>query len=156
MSSLEAVTGVVGVMEYAIAAGAAALIGLLLGTMVGAWGAGRKFRRHYEEVRAEVTRLRQVAEDKLADDDPDLNTLLGKLNDAVSQTYKAAESLENQGKIIRRKSEGGREVIASSRYIARMIDEFSGEDSDVLELDDVSRKPAEADSSEAKPSPPLR
>lgn len=153
-------------LEYAIAAGVAAIISLVAGGLLGVWLAHRKFTRHYEEVRGEVARMRRIAEDKLSDDDPDLNALLRKLNDAVSQTYKAAEGLENQGRIIRKKSEGAREVIASSRYIARMIDEFSGDEPEPLPPPmrkqvaagngaDPSPAGVTSPAPETKPSPPL-
>lgn len=122
-----------GVLNSVIAAGAAAIVSLIVGGIVGVWFAHRKFNRHYEEVRGEVMRMRRVAEEKLAGDDPDLNALLCKLNDAVNRTYKAVEGLEDEGRIIRRKSEGAQEVIASSRYIGRMIDEFAGDEPEPIE-----------------------
>lgn len=140
-------------LEYAIAAGVAVVIGLIAGGFLGVWLAHRKFSLHYEEVRGEVTRMRRIAEEKLDGDDPDLAALLRKLNEAVHQTHKAVEGLENEGRIIRKKSEGAREVIASSRQITRMIDEFAGDEPEPPPP--VRKTLTSAEPAAAKPTPPI-
>lgn len=114
-------------MQEIILIGAAAgLGGIVIGGLFGAWIADRKLRRHYEAVRYEVARLRQVAEEKLASDDPNLESLLDNLHTAVNGAYSAIQAMENQAKITKVKSEAGREVLSSSRQILRMIDERTG------------------------------
>jgi len=115
------------VSEFVLFAGGAVVVALLAGLVIGAALARRRFNQHYEEVRFEITRLNDIAEKKLAGDDPNIETLLTKLNETVGQAIKAAEALENQSKIIRRKTQGGREIVRSSRIVAHMIDEFTGE-----------------------------
>lgn len=112
--------------DIIIFAGLAAVAGVAIGAFSGAWFADRRLRRHYEEVRGEVASLRALAEDKLSGDDPDLDTLLNNIHTAVDGAYRAIEAMETQAAITKRKSEGGREVIASSRQIMRMIDELTG------------------------------
>ncbi|MEO1240707.1 MAG: hypothetical protein AAFX54_02260 [Pseudomonadota bacterium] len=101
--------------------------GVVIGLLAGFRFADRRLKRHYAEVRSEVTRLRAVAEEKLSDDEPDLDSMLRNLNEAVQDTFKAAAALENHEAVVARQHEGGKEVIASSRFIVRMIDELSGE-----------------------------
>lgn len=114
-------------MQDIILIGAAAgLGGVIFGILMGAWYADKKLQRQYKEVRGEIARLRLVAEEKLSGDDPDLNDLLNNLHSAVNGAYKAIEAMENQAALTKRKSEGGREVIASSRHIIRMIDDLAG------------------------------
>jgi hypothetical protein len=120
-------------MEYAIIGAAAVFVSLLGGVILGAWLARRKFKLHYAGVCGEVDRLRSIAERKLTGDDPDLETLLRDLSDTVHKAVKAAEALENQGQVIRRKTEGGREIVASSRTVARMIEDYNGGFSEPME-----------------------
>lgn len=101
--------------------------GVIIGVFAGFRFADRRLKRHYAEVRSEVIRLRAVAEEKLSDDEPDLDSMLRNLNEAVQDTFKAAAALENHEVVVARQHEGGKEVIASSRFIVRMIDELGGE-----------------------------
>jgi len=83
-------------------------------------------RARVEEIGGEIVRMQKVAQDKLSGDDPDLKTLLRNLNTAVEQTYRAVDALEDQAQLTRRKSEGGKQVIASSRQIVSMIEDIGG------------------------------
>jgi glucose-6-phosphate-specific signal transduction histidine kinase len=127
------------VQEIIIFAAIAALAGVVLGAISGVWFADRRLRRHYEEVRVEIVRLRALAEDKLSGDDPNLDTLLNNIHTAVEGAYRAIEAMETQAAITKRKSDGGKEVISSSRQIIRMIDELSGGTSEHF---DIAPKPA--------------
>lgn len=107
---------------------AGALAGsLFIGAFAGFRFADRRLKKQYAEVRQEVARLRAIAEDKLATEEPDLDAMLRNLNDAVQDTFKAASALENHEAVVARQHEGGKEVIASSRFIIRMIDDLGGE-----------------------------
>ena len=112
----------------------AALVGLLLGWLGGAITTGRKHRRQAEEVRGEMVRLRALAEDKLSGDDPEIDDLLGNLETAVTSAYEALQAMENQAKMTKRKSEGGREVVAWSKSIIAMIDEQTGTNDAPIEI----------------------
>lgn len=116
-------------VELAVVGAGAAVGGLALGALIGAWLMSNKLRRRFEGVREEIVSLRRVAESKLANDDPDLETLLGNLHKALEQTHGAIEALENQGKVIREKTDCGRQIILSSRQIVGMIDDL-GDDAD--------------------------
>lgn len=126
--------------ELAIAAGGALAAGALIGGIIGFKVADGRMKRLYEDVRGEVARVRSVAQEKLSTEEPDLNTLLRDLNNSVQDTFKAAAALENHEKIVTRQHEGGKEVLASSRHIIRMIDEASGNPPD--ELNDIDIAPA--------------
>ncbi len=115
------------VTQILLIGGGAALGGLLLGALIGAMLTARRMRAQVEEIGEEVVRLHKVAQDKLSGDDPDLKTLLRNLNTAVEQTYRAVDALEDQAELTRRKSQGGKEVIASSRHIIGMIEEMGGD-----------------------------
>lgn len=143
-----------GVQEIIIFASVAAVAGIAIGAFSGAWFADRRLRRHYEEVRGEIVRLRAVAEEKLSGDDPDLDTLLNNIHTAVDGAYRAIEAMETQAAITRRKSEGGREVIASSRQIMRMIDELTGAEPEAYDITPKAA-PKFAAKPEAKPAPKL-
>lgn len=133
---------------------AAALGGLLIGAISGVWFADRRLRRRIEEVGAEIVRLRGVAEEKLSADDPDLPTLLRNLNTAVEQTYRAVDALEQQAKLTKLKSEGGKEIIASSKHIMRMVEDLGAE---LPEISKPARTPKlVAQPKSKKKSPPLR
>ena len=106
----------------------ASLAGLLLGWLGGAWTARRKYRTQAEEVLGEVVRLRVLAEEKLSGDDPDLEELVDNFQTAVTGAYDAIQAMENQVKITKVKSEGSRQVIASSAQIIRMIEDQAGLD----------------------------
>ena len=125
--------------ELALYAVAGVIVSLLIGGMIGAKIADAKIRRLYAEVRDEMVRVRRVAQDKLAVEEPDLEKLLQDLNRGVEQTYRAAAALENHEKMMIRKTEAGKEITASSRYIIKMIDELSG-DVVALSNDDVQTK----------------
>ena len=105
----------------------ALVFSLFIGVFAGFRFADRRLKKQYAEVRQEVARLRAIAEEKLATEEPDLDTMLRNLNDAVQDTFKAASALENHETVVARQHEGGKEVIASSRFIIRMIDELGGE-----------------------------
>lgn len=105
----------------------ALVFSLFIGVFAGFRFADRRLKKQYAEVRQEVARLRAIAEEKLATEEPDLDTMLRNLNDAVQDTFKAASALENHEAVVARQHEGGKEVIASSRFIIRMIDEVGGE-----------------------------
>lgn len=113
-------------MELAIIGAGAAVGGLVLGAVIGAWLTNRKMRRQYEDLRVEIVSLKRNAEGRLANDTPELETLLRSLQGAVEETYKAVEALEAQGRIMREKTDCGREIVLSSRNIVDMIDDFSG------------------------------
>lgn len=119
--------GATGVLELILIGAAAAAVGLLAGALLGAWYADKKLRLHYQDVRGEIVRLRAVTEEKFSGDDPRLDDLLENLHAAANTAYAAVQAMEAQAIITRRKSEGSKEVIASSRHIIRMIDEYSGE-----------------------------
>ncbi len=112
--------------EIILIGAAAAVAGIVLGALLGAWIADRKLRRHYEEVRSEIFQLRAVAEEKLSGDDPNIDELLENLHSAVNGAYGAIQAMETQAAITRRKSEGSKELITASRHIIRMIDEYAG------------------------------
>lgn len=105
----------------------ALVFSLFIGVFAGFRFADRRLKKQYAEVRQEVARLRAIAEEKLSTEEPDLDTMLRHLNDAVQDTFKAAAALENHEAVVARQHEGGKEVIASSRFIIRMIDELGGE-----------------------------
>ncbi|GJL91372.1 hypothetical protein [Hyphococcus sp.] len=112
--------------EIILIGAAASLGGMIVGGLSGAWLADRILRRHYQDVRGEITRLRRIAEEKLSTDDPNLDSLLDNLHTAVNTAYSAIQAMENQAKITKIKSDAGREVVTSSRQIMRMIDERTG------------------------------
>lgn len=114
----------VGVTMLIITGAAAAAAGLLIGALAGAWFADRRLRRMWTGVGDEIVRLRAVAEDTLLGDDPELPNLLRDFNLAADKTFRAIEALQDQIALTRRKSEGGREVVASSRHIVRMMEEM--------------------------------
>lgn len=122
--------GATGVLELILIGAAAAAGGMIAGGLLGAWYADRKLRLHYRDVRSEIVRLRAVTEEKLSGDDPKLDDLLENLHAAANSAYAAIQAMEAQAAITRRKSEGSREIIASSRHIIRMIDEYSGAEPD--------------------------
>lgn len=108
-------------------AAVAAVAGLLVGALSAAWFGGRRFKRQMAEVGGEIVRLRAIAESKLSGDDPDLNGLLQNLHEAADKAYRAIEALENQAELTKRKSAGGKEVIAASRQVLRMMEELGAE-----------------------------
>ncbi len=129
----------------------AALVGLALGAAFGVWFADRRLRRRLEGVSAEIISLRTIAEDKLAGDDPDLPELLRNLNTAVEQTYRAIDALENQAALTRRKSEGGKEILSSSKDVIRMLEELGMDMRDSANA--ISLAPPPVSSEEAKKNP---
>lgn len=143
--------------ELAVAAGAALVVGIILGGMAGFKLAKKRLAEAYEDVRSEAVRMRRIAEEKLADDEPELNVLLRKLNDAVADTFKAAAALEDHEKTVLRKTEGGKEVLSLSREIIRLIDDLDGSDSEAEEL--TIKPPPKLSANGAadkKPTPRLR
>ncbi len=109
-------------------------------------------RARVEEIGGEIVRMHKMAQDKLSGDDPDLKTLLRNLNTAVEQTYRAVDALEDQAQLTKRKSQGGREIIASSRHIVSMIEDIGGE-IPVIELTEDDAAPViEVESGKKTPS----
>lgn len=137
----------------------ALVLSLFIGVFAGFRFADRRLKKQYAEVRREVARLRVIAEEKLATEEPNLDTMLRHLNAAVQDTFKAASALENHEAVVARQHEGGKEVIASSRFIIRMIDELAGDPIEP-ELKPVKARPAiklTADQqTDKKPTRPLR
>lgn len=120
---MRVLTGV-GVSGLILAASAAGIVGLMLGAMAGAWFADRRLRRLWSEVGDEIVRMKGVAEDTLLGDDPNLPALLRDFNTATEKAFRAVEALQNQVALTKRKSDGGKEVVASSRHIVRMMEEL--------------------------------
>lgn len=113
--------------QLIVIAAVAAFGGLLVGALAGGWFTGRRFKRQMAEVGGEIVRLRAIAESKLSGDDPDLAGLLKNLQEAADKSYRAIEALENQAELTKRKSAGGKEVIAASRQVLRMMEELGAE-----------------------------
>ena len=130
-------------LDLVLIGAAIAVVGLALDAFCGAWYADKKLRRHYAEVRGEIVRLRAVTEEKLSGDDPKLDDILDDLHSAANKAYAAIQAMENQAAITRRKSDGSKEVIASSRHIIRMIDEYSGAEPEPLERHVIQAKKPE-------------
>ena len=110
----------------AIGAGAG-IAGFVLGAIGGSVATGRRMRRQIEEIGEEVATLTRVTEDKLLDDDPSLPDLMRNLNTAVEQAYKAIDALENQSELNRRKTEGAKEIAASTRRVIAMMEEMGAD-----------------------------
>ena len=123
-----------------ISAGAA-LAGLVVGWISATLSARRKYREQAEEVRGEVMRLRALAEEKLSGDDPNLDELIGNFQSAATSAYDAIKAMEGQVEITKAKSEGGRQVIASSAQIIRMIDEQAGLDDEPAAAPEKKKSP---------------
>lgn len=113
--------------EFALYALGGVIVSMIIGALIGAKIADMRLRKLYGEVRDEIVRVRNVADEKLAVDEPDLEMLLQDLNRGVEQTFKAAAALDNHEKMMIRKTEAGKEITASSRYIIKMIDELGGD-----------------------------
>ncbi len=114
-------------LELALYAAGGVIVSMFIGALIGAKLADMRLRKLYAEVRDEVVRVRRVADEKLAVDEPDLDKLLQDLNRGVEQTYRAAAALDNHEKMMIRKTEAGKEITASSRHIIKMIDELGGD-----------------------------
>lgn len=142
-----------GVGLLLITGAAAAVAGLVIGALAGAWFADRRLRRLWTGVGDEIVRLRGVAEDTLLGDDPNLPTLLREFNTATEKTFRAIEALQNQVALTRQKSDGGKEVVASSRHIVRMMEELGVDLPYAVEAPRLATAPAdpvvEADSERA-------
>lgn len=145
-----------GVLEIAAIAGGGALAGILIGGLLGFRIADKRLKRLYEEVRGEVFRLRGIAKEKLSSEEPDLDTLLRSLNNAVQDTFKAAAALEHHEKVVTRQHEGGKEVIASSRHIIRMIDELAGDEPEPMNPVKAPPAPKLNDDDAGAAKPPMR
>ncbi|WP_375203112.1 hypothetical protein [Hyphococcus sp.] len=129
-------------MQNLILIGAGAgLAGLFFGWLGGAWTARRKYREQAEEVLGEVVRLRATAEEKLSGDDPDFDALIDNFQTAVTGAYDAIQAMENQVKITKVKSEGSRQVIASSAQIIRMIEDQAGLDGAPVDITPKTKAP---------------
>ncbi len=128
----------------------AALGGFIVGALLTAFFSRRKTRARVKELSGEIARMHKVAKDKMAGDDPDLKTLLRNLNTAVEQTYRAVDALEDTAQLTKRKSEGGRQILASSHQIVSMIEELGGE------MPDVDIPTADAELASDKQIPPLK
>ncbi len=107
-----------------ITGAAAAVAGLVIGALAGAWFADRRLRRLWTDVGDEIVRMRGVAEETLLHDDPALPALLRDFNTATEKTFRAIDALQGRMAAIRRQSEGSKEVAASSRHIVRMMEEL--------------------------------
>lgn len=107
-----------------ITGAAAAVAGLILGALAGAWFADRRLRRLWTDVGDEIVRMRGVAEETLLHDDPALPALLRDFNTATEKTFRAIDALQGRMAAIRRQAEGSKEVVASSRHIVRMMEEL--------------------------------
>ncbi len=114
------------VSELFFVGGGAAFSGFVVGALLTAFFSRRKTRSRVKELSGEIARMHMVAQNKLSGDDPDLKTLLRNLNTAVEQTYRAVDALEDTAQLTKRKSEGGRQILASSRQIVSMIEELGG------------------------------
>jgi hypothetical protein len=66
---------------------------------------------------------------------------LENLHAAANKAYAAIQAMEAQATITRRKSVGSKEVIASSRHIIRMIDEYSGAEPEAYVIEPKKRTP---------------
>jgi methyl-accepting chemotaxis protein len=128
----------------------AALGGFIVGALLTAFFSRRKTRARVKELSGEIARMHMVAKDKMAGDDPDLKTLLRNLNTAVEQTYRAVDALEDTAQLTKRKSEGGRQILAASHQIASMIEELGGE------MPEVEMPPADVELASDKQIPPLK
>jgi hypothetical protein len=98
-----------------------------VGALIAGFLADRRFKKQIAEVGGEIVRLRAIAESKLSGDDPNLVNLLKNLQDAADNAHRAVAALENQAEMTKRKSAGGREVIAASRQVLRMMEELGAE-----------------------------
>ncbi len=114
-------------LELALYAAGGVIVSMIIGGLIGAKLADMRLRKLYAEVRDEMVRVRNVASEKLAVDEPDLEKLLQDLNRGVEQTFRAAAALDGHEKMMIRKTEAGKEITASSRYIIKMIDELGGD-----------------------------
>lgn len=115
------------VSELILISSGAALAGVLVGISGGAFLMNRRMTRRIEEVGRELTRLQRVAEEKLLEDDPDLPDLMRNLNKAVEQSYRAIDALENQSSLNRQKTDGAKEIVASSRHILQMMEDMGAD-----------------------------
>ncbi len=135
-----------------LAIGAGASIGgFILGAIGGSMATGRRMRRQIEEIGAEVTALTRITEDKLLDDDPNLPDLARDLNAAVEQAYKAIDALENQSELNRRKTEGAKEIAASTRRVIQMMEDIGAE----LPNLPTPKLESVAEQAETTPTPPM-
>jgi hypothetical protein len=134
--------------------GGSALGGFFVGALLTAFFSKRRTRARVKELSGEIARMHKVAKDKMAGDDPDLKTLLRNLNTAVEQTYRAVDALEDTAQLTKRKSEGGRQILASSRQIVSMIEELGG-DMPEIDISSIEADP-EIELASDKQIPPLK
>jgi ABC-type transporter Mla subunit MlaD len=142
------------VSELLIIGGGAAFGGFVVGALLTAFFSKRRTRARVQELGGEIARMHKVAKDKMAGDDPDLKTLLRNLNTAVEQTYRAVDALEDTAQLTKRKSEGGRQILASSRQIVSMIEELGG-DMPEIDMSSIDADP-EIELANDKQIPPLK
>ncbi len=140
------------VSELLIVGGGAAFGGFVVGAFLTAFFSKRRTRARITDLGDEIIRMHKVAQDKLSGDDPDLKTLLRNLNTAVEQTYRAVDALEGTAQLTKRKSEGGRQILASSRQVVSMIEDLGG---DVPEID-LSPPAPDIELTSDKKIPPLK
>lgn len=110
--------------QLALFIGGASLAGILIGLLAGSVMTGKRYRSRLESVGEEVVRLKQIAEGKLSEEDPDLPRLLTELNGALEQTYRAVDALENQSALMREKSKSTNDVKKSVREIITMMEDM--------------------------------
>ena len=108
-------------LVYLIATG---LGGALAGGIIAAILVAQQYRRGMQEVGHEIVRMRGIATAKLANDDPDLSSLLHNLDVAAEQAHLAINALENQSSLTKQKSAAAREIISSSKHIVAMMEEL--------------------------------
>lgn len=143
--------GNIGVLELALYAAGGVIVSMIIGGLIGAKLADMRLRKLYAEVRHEVAHVRNVASEKLAVDEPDLEKLLQDLNRGVEQTFRAAAALDDHEKMMIRKTEAGKEITASSRHIIKMIDELGGD----VEIRALNEADADGDLETVKRLPEL-
>ena len=114
---------------------------ILLGGLIGELIASRRHKSQLEEIGGEVMRLQNIAQSKLAGEDPDLPTLMKNLNKAVEQTYRAAEAFDKQSTLTKRKTEGARELLAASGRLIDMMEDY-GAGAPLIDAEKVKSLPA--------------
>ena len=114
---------------------------ILLGGLIGELIASRRHKSQLEEIGGEIMRLQNIAQSKLAGDDPDLPALMTNLNKAVEQTYRAAEAFDKQSALTKRKTEGARELLAASNRLIDMMEDY-GAGAPLIDAEKVKSLPA--------------
>ena len=110
--------------QLALFIGGAALAGILIGLLAGTFMTSRRYRTRLDGVGEEVVRLKQIAEGKLSEEDPDLPRLLTELNGALEKTCRAVDALENQSALMREKSKSTNDVKKCVHDIMSMMEDM--------------------------------